>query len=182
MPSEPASNTPPSSTDREAAMARLADILNTRSTVTLGFEDKQAIAVVLSLAEQATSLQAQYQRDCEALLEARDAAEARVLAALPVVEAERDRSYQTINEIEGLLTGYGIAICSPLSDAVLEVLVERDRATERESRLRAALGEIRDELGVPDTGYPVPVANAVEIAGAALDETASTPRKEKPNG
>jgi Lon protease-like protein len=178
MPSEPASNTPPSSADREAVMERVRQLAELSKHGPYG----PALLRVLSLAEQATSLQAQYQRDCEALLEARDAAEARVLAALPVVEAERDRSYQTINEIEGLLTGYGIAICSPLSDAVLEVLVERDRATERESRLRAALGEIRDELGVPDTGYPVPVANAVEIAGAALDETASTPRKEKPNG
>lgn len=35
-------------------------------------------------------------------------------------------------------------------------------------RLREALEKIRDELGVPQPGYPQPVANAADIARAAL--------------
>jgi len=38
------------------------------------------------------------------------------------------------------------------------------------SRLRKALEEIRDELGVPQPGYAAPVANAAHIARAALGE------------
>ena len=34
--------------------------------------------------------------------------------------------------------------------------------------LLAALKAITDELGVPDPGYPAPVANAAEIARAAI--------------
>ena len=36
-------------------------------------------------------------------------------------------------------------------------------------RLREALERIRDELGVPSPEYPAPVANAADIAAAALD-------------
>jgi len=38
-------------------------------------------------------------------------------------------------------------------------------------RCREALERIRDELGVPQPGYPAPVANAAEIAREALRET-----------
>jgi hypothetical protein len=43
------------------------------------------------------------------------------------------------------------------------LLAEIDRLTE-------ALRRIRSELGVPDEGYPAPVANAYEIADKALRE------------
>lgn len=39
------------------------------------------------------------------------------------------------------------------------------------ARLRGALEQIKNELGVPDENYPAPIANAVEIARAALAHT-----------
>ena len=41
-------------------------------------------------------------------------------------------------------------------------------AESRAARLLTAMKEIRDELGVPQPGYPAPVANAARIAGAAI--------------
>jgi len=48
---------------------------------------------------------------------------------------------------------------------------DRGAAAEVE-RLRAALEYIRDELGVPDPGYPMPIANAANRARAALSPDA----------
>jgi chromosome segregation ATPase len=42
------------------------------------------------------------------------------------------------------------------------------RAEAKNERLREALEAITRELGVPDENYPAPVANAVEVARAAL--------------
>lgn len=36
-------------------------------------------------------------------------------------------------------------------------------------KLREALTRVMQELGVPQPGYPMPVANAYEVAQAALD-------------
>ena len=36
-------------------------------------------------------------------------------------------------------------------------------------RLRVAIQAALNELGVPDEGYPAPVANAVDILGTALE-------------
>jgi septation ring formation regulator EzrA len=53
--------------------------------------------------------------------------------------------------------------------AEIERLREGERAADKEiERLREALAEIRNELGVPQPGYPQPVANAADIAHAAL--------------
>lgn len=43
------------------------------------------------------------------------------------------------------------------------------KLTEENARLREALEKIKNELGVPQPGYPQPVANAYEIAKAALE-------------
>lgn len=57
-----------------------------------------------------------------------------------------------------------------LTEAELDRLVTSLReVTAERDRLAAALEEILGELGVPDENYPAPVANAVEIARAALD-------------
>jgi len=42
------------------------------------------------------------------------------------------------------------------------------RAVNNHEALLAALERIRDELGVPQPGYPAPVTNAAEIACAAI--------------
>ena len=47
-------------------------------------------------------------------------------------------------------------------------LPERMEAEAEIARLRAALDAIIHELGVPGEGYPTPVANAYDIARAAL--------------
>lgn len=53
----------------------------------------------------------------------------------------------------------------------------REHGEERQARARlgAALREIVNELGVPQPGYPMPVANAAEIARAALAPPKETP-------
>lgn len=43
-----------------------------------------------------------------------------------------------------------------------------EEAESRAARYKEALREIRDELGVPQPGYPSPVVNAANIARAAL--------------
>jgi hypothetical protein len=51
------------------------------------------------------------------------------------------------------------------------VVLERgewERLRAENTRYKAALEEIRNELGVPQPGYPAPVANAAHIARAAL--------------
>jgi hypothetical protein len=43
--------------------------------------------------------------------------------------ADRDRAWQTINEIENALTDHGVAITAPLVDAILPLLHANHKAS-----------------------------------------------------
>ena len=65
------------------------------------------------------------------------------------------------------LTDDELATCAAMNFG--EGLIEGRKEGEAEiDRLRAALEYIRDELGVPDSTYPMPVWNAATKALAAL--------------
>ena len=70
-------------------------------------------------------------------------------------------------EFEELL-GVGSTTAPETFEAGLVRLRALRAAESRAARLLTAMKEIRDELGVPQPGYPAPVANAARIARAAI--------------
>ena len=62
----------------------------------------------------------------------------------------------------------GASICEVDSSRDHRVLLADARLIAAAPELLAALKAITDELGVPQPGYPAPVANAVAIARAAI--------------
>jgi chromosome segregation ATPase len=74
--------------------------------------------------------------------------------------ADRDRLREELEaerEAHASAAGAGMDVASDLG-----------RLRERVAELEAALRDILNELGVPDENYAAPVANAVNIARAAL--------------
>jgi len=88
-----------------------------------------------------------------------------------------DETPQKHNCEEWRYEGIGCARCNPLVRAgahglrslLRDAESENARLREHVAALREALDRIRLELGVPQPGYPAPVANAAFIARGALD-------------
>lgn len=83
-------------------------------------------------------------------------------------ERERDEARRCLNAIPNGHPGCAKDHSARLAEWLECWICKEEAAESRAARLLTAMREIRDELGVPQPGYPAPVANAARIARAAI--------------
>lgn len=99
------------------------------------------------------------------------------------LRAERDRDnwqrrYETLRDAAQSERQSRMTDRETAAEREVERLRERVAEFEQaHENLSEALRAILNELGVPNEGYPAPVANAIEIARAALAETEEEGRR-----
>lgn len=88
--------------------------------------------------------------------------------ARKAAERGRDEARRCLNAIPNWHPGCAKDHIARFAEWLECWICKEEAAESRAARLLTAMKEIRDELGVPQPGYPAPVANAARIARAAL--------------